>query len=560
MPQGYKVRRKGEDFWRTDETEAAADDEIQPADETPVASSGDYTVEPGNIDQAHTFQKKRAQLGDFAKKQALDAVKKIASNQDAQRSNQRAAAAAGGGITAFIPANFSETERKIQSSSPDKVAAIVQDLAERHGQGTDLDALLTPVEDAVQNYKRLTIQQQPQVAQQIQGQLEAQDLPGKQARAQQIDKEIAQAQKDLQIAASPRQAKKIQDNIQFLNDQKRQLGNLTPPAPEEQPNPTLNLQGNIDTNIKASGGDPKQFRQALVAGAQKLEQVTGVDTANLKDPVPFSRALLTGLQIFDPGGTILGQLQQDLQPNATGGSDSGSAKPAGPDAATARTADEDLHTQNLKNLRDQRRQLYQELGQTPELNNWLGVLSFIFLSVITRSPAAAASILGISRRQGNLKQQLDLIEQEMHEEAASLKESQHEGDIQRKMAAENALRKQNKADDYKRELMKMYLQHHMILLREAQRHPAGGDAYKRLDKDFARYASMESASHSEMQRADKDRNDPYADDAHKAQAEKDYSKALKDYNFWKQKRAMLNATIEGMGGTGGPEESEEPQQ
>lgn len=503
-------------------------------------------------DTTHKFQKERSKLADFAKKQAIDSIERLAAARD---SSIQTAAAQGKPTPNLSSIDVEGLKQKIVSSSPDQYANIIHSVAVQHGLAND--QVLKPLEDAVQNYKRLTIQQQPQVGAQIQSSLSQQDLPNKQARAQQLDQEIDKANKDLQIAASPRQAQQTKEYLKFLNDQKRSLGSTQPQEPTTtEAAPNLDLKGDIDSNIKAAGRNPKDFRLAMVAAAKTLEEKTGLDTMALKDRVPFQRALLSALQIFDPAGIIVSQLAQDMQPSAppaqTGGDQKSGTQTTGASGPQGQTQDvsfeEDQHTQNIRRMQADRRQLYNELGQTPELQSWLGVLTFVFLSVITRSPAVAASILGISRRQGNLKMQLDLIEKEMHEEGGMLRDAQKRTEFTRKLAAEHSLRRQDKADDFQLELQKMYLNHKLILERQSRLNPENKNAYKQLENSFVRQKQFYDKAQHKKDEAQRILSNDFSDEGLKVKAQKDFDAAAKEMKFYESRLRDLDLEIRRHGG------------
>jgi hypothetical protein len=205
-----------------------------------------------------------------------------------------------------------------------------------------------------------------------------------------------------------------------------------------------------------------------------------------------------------------------------------------------------------------RRALYNELGQTPELQSWLGVLTFVFLSVITRSTAVASSILGISRRQGTLKLQLDLIEKEMHEEGSMLRDSQKRNESARKIAAEHSLRRQDKADDFQLELQKMYLNHKLILDREAKRNPENKNAYKQLENSFVRQKTFYDKAQHKRDEAQRILSNDFSDEGLKAQAQKDLNAASKEMKFYASRLTDLDAEIRKYAGVQFSDEVPEP--
>lgn len=411
----------------------------------------------------------------------------------------------------------------------------------------------------------------------LQAQIAAEDLPMQQKQLENLKSQLERVTADLAnqdnafpeavseygerqrqkaIAGKQQEAAALSEHIRQLEAQTGQAQQTVnaPPKPEPtttQETPNLDLKGDIDSNIKASGRDPRDFRLAMVAAAKTLEEKTGLDTMALKDRVPFQRALLSALQIFDPAGIIVSQLAQDMQPIPSGSGEvsnkTGSDKTKGDVSPQPKldeaSIEEDRHTQNIRRMQADRRALYNELGQTPELQNWLGVMTFVFLSVITRSPAVAASILGISRRQGNLKMQLDLIEKEMHEEGDMLKESQRRSDVSRKLAAEHSLRRTDKAEDFQLELQKMYLNHKLILEREAKRNPENRNAYKQLENSFVRQKSFYDKAQHKRDEAQRILSNDFSDDALKQKAQIDMNSATKEMKFYESRLRDLDLEI-----------------
>lgn len=433
LSSSYKVRRSGEDFWRTDASSVGPNDEMAPQDTTPSAEPGTFKASDSKADPIQAFQKKRAQAADFAKNETLKGLDRL------QAAHSQAATMAGrfGGTAAVAPMDYEGAKQRILASAPENYASALEREANQHGLAND--DVLRGSEEAVQNYKRLTLQQQPQQAQQIQQQLSTQDAPTLKAGIQRLGNEIEQAKQDMAVAATGRQRQQIKDKIDFYSSQQRQLQRQLPPEQETQADgQPLDKDVNIDA-IATAAGVPRSEIITANAEMRRMVQAHGVALGAAVTPMTFP-LVVTNLvsSMFNPqkAAQLLSEMlpEQKPQPQEQGRDESGQTaapgqKPAGPSdqerQINTRMQALDAQVAQRENRRDK---IWQELRNSRTFNNVGDVLGFIVCSVLIGAQNAAHIFTNMDKV-GSLRWELDKLDHETstlyHQQDSYLALAQH---------------------------------------------------------------------------------------------------------------------------------------
>lgn len=366
---------------------------------------------PEPADATHEFQKKRAKLGDFAKNAALQGLDRLKARKQLDKEIQENSGLPG--VADEYDFDYEGTKQRIGYSTPDKYGNILYQEAIKHYGGKDLDDILTPVEEAVQNYKRLTLQQQPQIAAQINQQLTAQDLPKRQAEAQRLDQEIAQAKDDLKIAATPRQAEKIKGDIQFLSSQRSQV-QLTPVEKAEMTGERPVDKELTFDHIWTAGGIPREEALKAMTEMSRIVKTHGIDLDDPVSPMTFpvlyanlikdifnkdtSERMLRDIQGPPRKQGEQGDLDKEVDQNAKMAADT--VKRGLPNVS-----------QQIQQREARHEQVWQELAHSKNFRSVFDVIGFVLTSFLI-GPRGAALFFSNMNKNGNLRHELDMLNHE----------------------------------------------------------------------------------------------------------------------------------------------------
>jgi hypothetical protein len=540
VPEGWQVRRKGKDYWENDQTAAGPDDELRQRDQTPTATDEEqktYSQRRGES-TAKVMQAADAIIGKYESQAPMELKQAAAQARTSVRANPEDAAKTlekfydvakqikpgekfgESGTFKSMPDlydnDFSALENHVRGIRTMKRGAEEGALTGQLAQ-TDLNKNLTELQTLKGQLDTLTRD------------IATQNLPEAVSKA-------GENQNRQILAGKQQQAAALAEHIKQLENQTQQAKvvnappNVSPEAGPGEQDELDSIHGSIKANVEGMGKSYDHFKLAMVAADRKITEATGVDTQNMRARVPFSQGLMTALKILDPSGTVINQLAQEMQDPQQQQQGPTGPHGEGGGLSSSKPKPEDEHTLRIRELQRQRRAIYDELGRAPEAQNWLTIIAFVLLSVASGSPRSAAGILGIGRKRGVLKDQLDILHQEIGEESGMLRDSLQQQRDARQFAAQQSMMKEGRDEAQKNHVSNMMLQHQLLLERAMAKHPADAEALKNVDKAFKRYSVMAA-------KFGKTKDDPYADEADK--------KAAKiQFDRWIKKAEAANSILE----------------
>lgn len=311
-------------------------------------------------------------------------------------------------------------------------------------------------------------------------------------------------------------------------------------AKAAQPQPqstTPPLQADIKKNSASGGRKEEDLRLAVVGAMRKAEQEHGLELGDLVgNEVDYATALRTMLPVLDPSGKVQAEMLALAMKQKQGGQIQ--QQPTEPGSQQA-PAESDATLAELKMKQAERRALLGGLGQDPSAQNWLSAIVTILLSAAIGSERALR-VMGYASRTNTLKYQLDILNQEIEEDMALLKEQrQSEREIKRE-AARRMTRQEDQNEQRKWELGKMVFQHQLIIKRNEQKGNPETSLMKKLSAEFQRSLGI----------ASKYSKPPYLNQF----GEWTDPRGKAEFERYMKKAAELDAMLREIGGTAEPEE------
>lgn len=292
-----------------------------------------------------------------------------------------------------------------------------------------------------------------------------------------------------------------------------------------QSNPPLNgqpqgdpakppLEADIKKNLAGGGRTEESFRLAVVGALKQAEKGAGFDIEDLNAEVPFSNAFRTLLPVLDPSQKVTRELVDlALKQKAP------QQEPKSEGSASSPSPESDATLAELKMKQKERRDLFASLGKDPSSQNWLSAIVTILLSAAIGSEKALR-VMGYASKTNTLKYQLDILNQEINEDIAILRDQRSGEREMKKEAARRLQRKEDDSSTWKRQMGMAMLNHKLIIERNQKRNNPETDYMKKLSAAFQRATGMAAKFSSTM-------NDPFADEGVKAAAQKSFEMYMK---------------------------------
>lgn len=531
VPEGWKVRRQGEDFWRADETQAGEGDELQGPDNIPKAT--DEEMKP--------YSQRRGERSSRVFQAADQIIDRMAKDLP------------------YLKQDAEETKRTIRAKPEDAAKALEKfyDVAQKSNPGTSFSGspLLPQLygqdfSDLENHVRSLRTMKRGAEEQTLTGKLGAVDLAKNVSELQnlkgQLDtltKEIATAQDTMPEAVSRRGEQENKKALAYKQQQAaaiaehiKQLETVTKPKGpmvDESNIPASELPvtaAPVTNFMKGLGVDKEDLSLRLHAALNKV----GIPQHQWEDQnVDPSAGLMRVLSELDPENKFAGLIAQQMaiarQEDATAkGGGAGKAGAAGNEGGSV-----DLE-HRIQGKEDRMRQLYAELRETPFMRTWPGLILYVLVGVLTQNPAFAARLIGgVGNRQA-VDAEMKGLQFDIRRLDEQMRRREHDETYIKREAARRLTAKDDQADQRKWEMSKLMLNHKLIIDRNAKRGNPETFLMKKLSGDFQRNLGMASKFQGTMQ-------NEFADP-------KDRAEAKQNWTIYMRRAAELDQQIQQLGG------------
>lgn len=299
------------------------------------------------------------------------------------------------------------------------------------------------------------------------------------------------------------------------------------------------LEASISKNLAGGGRTEESFRLAVVGALKQAEKGAGFELGDLDKEVPFPVAMRTLLPVLDPSGKVTQEMVGlVMKQRATGQQPQGGQEAGGGTVP----AESDATLSELKMKQAERRDLLLSLGRDPSSQNWLSAIVTILLSAAIGSERAL-QVMGYASKTNSLKLQLDILNQEINEDIALLRDQRQGEREMKREAARRLQRTQDEQEVWRRQVGMALLNHKLIIERNEKKGNPETALMKKLQASYQRAVGMAAKYSGEMQNefAPTDKRD----------------QARANFNFYMKKAADLDMQLDDMGGDVLEEESEE---
>ncbi len=266
----------------------------------------------------------------------------------------------------------------------------------------------------------------------------------------------------------------------------------------------------------------------------------GIPKEQWEDSVDPRSGLLRVLSEFDPDGRFAEMVATEF---ANAKQEDGTAIQAQgkkEDAAIAQTQ------RSIQNREFQMKQLYSQLRQTPFMQTWPGLILFVLVSLVTRSPLFAAKLIsGVGGRiagdvdKNAVNNEIRGIQMDIRR-LDQLQERQERAKAEsRREAVRMMQRERERQEDKEFDVNKMYLNHKLILERAKKgTSPENRMIVSKIEGDYNRVIKR-------MSEAEKIMNNNWLedDDPEKMSAKREYLQFKREADFLDQKLRALTEQL-----------------
>jgi hypothetical protein len=538
-PEGWKVRRKGKDFWEVNpDTPAGPEDEIAREDQTPIATAEEvkpYTQRRGET-SSQVFQAADKIIDKIAKAMPFGGTVEATDIKRAIRAN---------------PDNAAKTIEKFYETA--KKVATGTDFSGKRLLGELYDQDFTALEHGVRSLRTMKRGAEEQT---LTGKLSDVDLQKNLSELQnlkgQLDaltKEIASAKDTMPEAVSQRgeaenqkALAQKQQKAAALSEHIKQLEEVTKSETPEQPQ---NAQMGALAGAEIGSRPVSSFMEGLgikdaVPKVHQALQKVGIPPEEWGNTnVDPSAGVMRVLADLDQNGDFARLIAKGLADAKLEDANQSQSQGKGQtDPAIARTE------RAIQSKEQEMRALYATLRESPFMRTWPGIILYVLVGMLTQNPAFAARLIGGVGNRAAVNDEIKGIQYQLARLDRELARREREDAYTQREAARRLQRKEDQVDQRKWDLSKMMLQHQLIIKRNASRNNPETALMKKLAADFQRNLGMASKFSGEMQ-------NEFADP-------KDRANARSNFNTYMRRAAELDADIRNLGG--GVEEPEEPEE
>jgi hypothetical protein len=539
-PEGWKVRRKGKDFWEVNpDTPAGPEDEIAREDQTPIATAEEvkpYTQRRGET-SSQVFQAADKIIDKIAKAMPFGGTVEATDIKRAIRAN---------------PDNAAKTIEKFYETA--KKVATGTDFSGKRLLGELYDQDFTALEHGVRSLRTMKRGAEEQT---LTGKLSDVDLQKNLSELQnlkgQLDaltKEIASAKDTMPEAVSQRgeaenqkALAQKQQKAAALSEHIKQLEAVTKSETPEQPQ---NAQMGALAGAEIGSRPVSSFMEGLgikdaVPKVHQALQKVGIPPEEWGNTnVDPSAGVMRVLADLDQNGDFARLIAKGLADAKLEDANQSQSQGKGQtDPAIARTE------RAIQSKEQEMRALYATLRESPFMRTWPGIILYVLVGMLTQNPAFAARLIGGVGNRAAVNDEIKGIQYQLARLDRELARREREDAYTQREAARRLQRKEDQVDQRKWDLSKMMLQHQLIIKRNASRNNPETALMKKLAADFQRNLGMASKFSGEMQ-------NEFADP-------KLRENARQNFNLYMRRAAEIDAQINQMGGSEA-EQPEEPEE
>ncbi len=558
-PEGWMVRRKGQDYWRPADSQVSPEDEIRPEDTRPTEASPD--IKPYTQRRGETTSKVFATADKIIDRYA-----------------------------SVNPTLAEQTKREIRAK-PDDAAKVVEKFYEglsntprgtafspgpaspNYIQKQGYDPEFTDLENNVRSLRLLKRGPEEKA---LTGQLAQTDLSKNAAELQSLRSQLDTLTKDIAGQNAPEavsrrgeeENKKAlaqkQSAAAALAEHISRLEGATNQAGQQQAQPVAGGTGvgepayfdpqtghPIDgqaprpdsdqpvTHFMESVGIPKG---GVLPRVHAALNAVGIPQEQWGDRVEPSGGLMRVLAVLDPQGTlaqvVAQQMAQAKQEDLTNSQQKGGKQQQETtDPKIAQTQ------QAIQSKEQEMKALYAQLRETPFMQTWPGIILYVLVGMVTQNPAFAARLIGGVRNKAAVNAEIRGMQFDLRRLDHELQWREH-NDMEMKREAARRLTKQGDEQDQRKwELSKMLLQHQLIIKRNAARGNPETFLMKKLSSDFQRNLGMAGKFQGTAQ-------NEFADPKERAAAKA-------NFDVYMRRAAEIDKQIRDLGGAALEEKSSE---
>lgn len=531
-PEGWKVRRKGKDYWEVNpDTPAGPEDEVTREDQTPIASGEE--LKPYSQRRGETSSKVFAsadkiinRYGGLHPDLAAKARRDVRANPDnaaktvekyltevVKRGNDAAGVPMGDpDIKPLYDKDFSALEDSVRGLRSMKRGTEEQALAGQLAT-TDLKKNLAELQNLRGQLDVLTKD------------IASQNVPeAVSARGEEENKKL--------IGEKQQQAAAIAEHIKQLEAVTNQQTTVNaPPKAESQYAPGVGAtlpasQTPIQDYLRGFGLE----RKDLIPRVHAALTVSGISPEKWGDDVDPRSGVLRIMAQLDKDGTLAGaiarQLQEARQQDANSQQNAPQQQPTDPRIAQTEA--------RIGQREAELRALYASLKDNEFMRTWPGIILYVLVGLITQNPAFAARLIGGRDNRAAIGAEIKGIQGELARLDRQLARDIDRDVMVKREAARRLQHKEDRDDQRKWEVSKLMLQHNLIIERNAKKGNPETFMMKKLAAEFQRSLGMASKFSGEMQ-------NEFADPGNRA-------KARQNFEHYMRKAAQLDEDIKNMGG------------
>lgn len=283
-------------------------------------------------------------------------------------------------------------------------------------------------------------------------------------------------------------------------------------------------------------------KEQLLTSMLSLLEANGISLDDLDDDVPTQAGLMRLLSSMDKEGTVAQKMAADLLAEKQGFQEQMQREEAAMKGEQAAAEKRVSGIQSeMGQARSQLKELYRELNSQPFMRSWIGILSFVILSMLS-GPKNAAILLGLGRNKNAVQGEIDALKEDLRYMGRQMEKEENYSQQVRREAIDRMAARGREERMYSRDVSKMMINHQLVLARAKQNSSNTGAQrlmISKLEGDYNRIVGR-------MKDASERMRDPYADDRDKQRAAREHQAALAEMEFLDQKlRALTERMLPG---------------
>lgn len=492
----------------------------------PSPADAKRSTKPGLLGESDSkFLKERAKTRDLAFSEARNAIEMALSEIDSRDPG------------AGNPMDRKPFEARLRAAAPENYAKEVENILNEleptvRGLGGTFDrnAILSNVENAVTNYRRLLATPQQSTDTQ---RLETQDRPNLQAQLDQKMKAIESITEKEKFAATERQRQQLAEERKFFVTEaaklQQKVGASQVPAEATSQTPVTDYMDGLGID-----------RETLVDRIRESMKAVGIGQDKWEQPVDPRSGLLRVVGALDQNGSFAALLAGQLAKARA--EDQASAATPRQDPGVKEASDGIARTEaKIQGREAEMKALYAQLAQSPFMHTWPGIILYVLVGMITQNPAFAARLIGGVGNREAIDREIKGIQYDLRRLDNELERREQDYRYQKQEAARRLQHREDRQAEWQHQIGMKLMEHKLIIERNQKRNNPETTLMKKLSSEFQRASTM-AAKYA-----------PTANNEFAPEAER--QKAQANMNAWMRKMAQIDAQL---GELGGDVLSEEP--